>query len=156
MMFHSVVPKYLNYIIHILACSIETSMSHSNSDTFLPTVLEHGKLRRLDFRSAKQTLVLSSSWLSISINFSCQISTETTVNKTYCVLFPCYCKLKIPKVWTFRGQLVAPVRCTISFSHVRSLHGIVAKICLDIYRPLCQIPLYRKMPFDHYSKILVL
>ena len=58
MMFHSVVPKYLNYIIHILACSIETSMSHSNSDTFLQTVLEHGKLRRLDFKSAKQTLVL--------------------------------------------------------------------------------------------------
>ena len=58
MMFHSVVPKYLNYIIQILACSIETSMSHSNSDTFLQTVLEPRKQRRLDFRSAKQTLVL--------------------------------------------------------------------------------------------------
>ena len=46
------------WIIQILACPIETSMSHSNSDTFLQTVLEPRKQRRLDFRSAKQTLVL--------------------------------------------------------------------------------------------------
>ena len=58
MMPHSDVPKYLNYIVQILACPIETSMSHSNSDTFLQTVLEPRKQRRLDFRSAKQTLVL--------------------------------------------------------------------------------------------------
>ena len=58
MMFHLYVPKYLIYIIQILACPIETSMSHSNSDTFLQTVLEPRKQRRLDFRSAKQTLVL--------------------------------------------------------------------------------------------------
>ena len=56
----------------------------------------------------------------------------------------------------FCGRIVAPVRCTISFSHLRLLHGIVAEICLDIYRRLGQIPLYRKMPVDHYSKILVL
>ena len=55
MMFHLDVPKYLNYIIQILACSCETSMSHSNSDTFLQT---NHKQRRLDFRSMKQTLVL--------------------------------------------------------------------------------------------------
>ena len=58
MMFHPDVPKYLNYIIQILACSCETSMSHSNSDTFLQTVLELRKQRRLDFRSAKKILVL--------------------------------------------------------------------------------------------------
>ena len=58
MMLYSDVPKYLNYIVQILACPIETSMSHSNSDTFLQTVLEPRKQRRLDFRSAKQTLVL--------------------------------------------------------------------------------------------------
>ena len=58
MMFHLDVPKYLNYIIQILACSCETSMSHSNSDTFLQTVLELRKQRRLDFRSAKKILVL--------------------------------------------------------------------------------------------------
>ena len=40
MMFHADVPKCLNYIIQILACSIETSMPHSNSDTFLQTVLD--------------------------------------------------------------------------------------------------------------------
>ena len=57
-MFHPDVPKYLNYIIQILACSCETSMSHSNSDTFLQTVLELRKQRRLDFRSAKKILVL--------------------------------------------------------------------------------------------------
>ena len=44
-MFHPDVPKYLNYIIHILACSCETSVSHSNSDTFLQTVLEPRKAR---------------------------------------------------------------------------------------------------------------
>ena len=49
MMFHSNVPKYLNYVIQILACSIETSMSHSNSDTFLKTILEPRKQRRIDF-----------------------------------------------------------------------------------------------------------
>ena len=49
MMFHTNVPKYLNYVIQILACSIETSMSHSNSDTFLKTILEPRKQRRLDF-----------------------------------------------------------------------------------------------------------
>ena len=58
MMFHLYVPKYLIYIIQILACPIETSMSHSNSDTFLQTVLKPRGQRRLDFRSAKQTLVL--------------------------------------------------------------------------------------------------
>ena len=57
-MFHLEVAKYLNYIIQILACSTETSMSHSNSDTFLQTILEPHKQRRLNFRSAKQTLVL--------------------------------------------------------------------------------------------------
>ena len=57
-MFHSDVTKYLNYTIQILARLIETSMSHSNSDTFLQTVLQHRKQRRLDFRSAEQTLVL--------------------------------------------------------------------------------------------------
>ena len=56
----------------------------------------------------------------------------------------------------FSGQLGAPVRCTISFSHVRLLHDIVAEICLDIYRHLGQIPLCRKMTFDLYSKILML
>ena len=50
MMFHSDVQKYLNYIIQI--------MSHSNSRTFLQIVLEPRKQRRLDFRTAKQTLVL--------------------------------------------------------------------------------------------------
>ena len=40
MMFHSNVPKYLNYVIQILAYSIETSTPHSNSDTFLQTILE--------------------------------------------------------------------------------------------------------------------
>ena len=54
MMFHSDVQKCLNYILQILACSSETPMSH----TFLQTVLEPRKQRRLDFRSAKQTLVL--------------------------------------------------------------------------------------------------
>ena len=58
MMLRLDVSKYLDYIIQILPCSIETSMSHSNSDTFLQTVLEPRKQRRLDFRSAKQTLVL--------------------------------------------------------------------------------------------------
>ena len=43
MMFHTNVPKYLNYVIQILACSIKTSMSHSNSDTFLKTILEPRK-----------------------------------------------------------------------------------------------------------------
>ena len=57
-MSHPDVPKYLNYIIQLLACSCETSMSHSNSDTFLQTVLELRKQRRLDFRSAKKILVL--------------------------------------------------------------------------------------------------
>ena len=57
-MFHSNVQKYLNYVRQILACSIETSMSHSNFDTFLQTVLEPRKQRRLDCRNAKQTLVL--------------------------------------------------------------------------------------------------
>ena len=54
MMFHSDVQKCLNYVIQILACSSETSMSH----TFQQAVLEPRKQRRLDFRSAKQTLVL--------------------------------------------------------------------------------------------------
>ena len=58
MTFHLDVAKYLNYIIQILARSIETSMSHSNSDTFLETVLEPHKQRRLNSRSSKQTLVL--------------------------------------------------------------------------------------------------
>ena len=58
MTFHLDVAKYLNYIIQILARSIETSMSHSNSDTFLKTVLEPHKQRRLNSRSSKQTLVL--------------------------------------------------------------------------------------------------
>ena len=58
MMFHQGVPKYLNYILQILACWCGTSLSHSNSGTFLQTVLEPRKQRRLDFRSAKQTLVL--------------------------------------------------------------------------------------------------
>ena len=49
MTFHSNVPKYLNYVIQILACSIETSTPHSNSDTFLKTILEPCKQRRLDF-----------------------------------------------------------------------------------------------------------
>ena len=57
-MFHSNVQKYVNYVRQILACSIETSMSHSNFDTFLQTVLEPRKQRRLDCRNAKQTLVL--------------------------------------------------------------------------------------------------
>ena len=55
MIFHSDVPEYLNYIIQILACSCEISMSHSNFDTFLQTVLEP---RRFDFKKAKQALVL--------------------------------------------------------------------------------------------------
>ena len=50
MMFHSDVQKYLNYIIQI--------MSHLNSRTFLQIVPEPRKQRRLDFRTAKQTLVL--------------------------------------------------------------------------------------------------
>ena len=58
MMLHSDVPKYMNYVIRISARLIETSISHSNSDTFLQTVLEPCKQRRLDFRSAKETLVL--------------------------------------------------------------------------------------------------
>ena len=58
MMFHSDMPKYLNYIIQVLECSIETSMSHSNSDTFLQTVPEPRKQMRLDFRNVEQTLVL--------------------------------------------------------------------------------------------------
>ena len=58
MMFHPDVPKYLNFIIQILACSCKTSMSHSNSDTFLQTFLEPRKQRRLNFGSAKQNLVL--------------------------------------------------------------------------------------------------
>ena len=58
MMCHSDVPNYLNYIIQILACPIKTSLSHANSNTFLQTVLEPLQQRRLDFRSAKQTLVL--------------------------------------------------------------------------------------------------
>ena len=58
MVFHLDVPKYLNYIIQIFACLCETSMPHSNSDTFPQTVLEPRKERRLYFRSAKQTLVL--------------------------------------------------------------------------------------------------
>ena len=33
-------------------------MSHSNFNTFLQTILEPCEQRRLDFRSAKQTLVL--------------------------------------------------------------------------------------------------
>ena len=49
MMFHSNVPKYLNCVIQTLACSIETSTPHSNSDTFLQTILEPRKQRRLDF-----------------------------------------------------------------------------------------------------------
>ena len=49
MTFHSNVPKYMNYIIQILACSIETSMSYSNSDTFLQIILELRKQRRLSF-----------------------------------------------------------------------------------------------------------
>ena len=57
-MFHSDVAKYLNYTLQILAHLIETSMSHLNSDTFLQTVLEPRKQRRLDFRSAEQTIVL--------------------------------------------------------------------------------------------------
>ena len=48
MMFHTNLPKYLTYVIQILAFSIETSMSHSNSDTFLNTILEPCKQRRLD------------------------------------------------------------------------------------------------------------
>ena len=52
-MFHPNVPKYLNFVIQILPCLRETSMSRSNSDTLLQI-----KQRRLDFRSAKQTLVL--------------------------------------------------------------------------------------------------
>ena len=51
MTFHSNVPKYMNYIIQILACSIETSMSYSNSDTFLQIILELRKERRLGFRT---------------------------------------------------------------------------------------------------------
>ena len=51
-------PKYLTYIIQILACSCETTRSHSNSDTFLETVLEPRKQRRLNFRNVKQTLVI--------------------------------------------------------------------------------------------------
>ena len=58
MMFHLDMPNYLNYVIQILACSCETSMSHLNSDSFLQTVLEPCKQRTLDFRSAKNTLVL--------------------------------------------------------------------------------------------------
>ena len=58
MMFHYDMPKYLNYIIQILECPIETSMSHSNSDTLLQTILEPRKQMRIDFRSVKQTLVL--------------------------------------------------------------------------------------------------
>ena len=52
-MFHPNVSKYLNFVIQILSCLRETSMSRSNSDTLLQI-----KQRRLDFRSAKQTLVL--------------------------------------------------------------------------------------------------
>ena len=57
-MFHPNVSKYLNYLIQILACSCETSMSHLNSDALLQTALEPRIQRRLGFRSAKQTLVL--------------------------------------------------------------------------------------------------
>ena len=49
MTFHSNVPKYMNYVIQILACSIEASMSHSTSDTFLQIILELRKQRRLGF-----------------------------------------------------------------------------------------------------------
>ena len=49
MMFHSNVAKYLNYVIQILACSIETSTPHSNFDTFLQNILEPRKQRRFDF-----------------------------------------------------------------------------------------------------------
>ena len=48
-MIHSNVPKYLNYLIQILAFSIETSTRHSNSETFLQTTLKPRKQRRLDF-----------------------------------------------------------------------------------------------------------
>ena len=49
MMFHTNVPNYLTYVIQILTSSIETSVSHSNSDTFLKTILEPRKQRRIDF-----------------------------------------------------------------------------------------------------------
>ena len=49
MIFHTNLPKYLTYVIQILACSTETSMSHLNSDIFLNTILEPRKQRRLDF-----------------------------------------------------------------------------------------------------------
>ena len=55
-----------------------------------------------------------------------------------------------------RDQLGAPVHCTISIFHVRSLHGILAEICLDIYMRLGQIPLYRKMYVDLFPKISAL
>ena len=58
MMFHSDVPKYLNYVIKFLACLCETSVSHSNSDTFLETVLEPRKQKTLNFKTANHTLVL--------------------------------------------------------------------------------------------------
>ena len=57
-MFRLDVPKYFNYIIQLLAWYCETSTSDSNYDTFLQIVLEPRKQRRLNFRSAKQTLVL--------------------------------------------------------------------------------------------------
>ena len=129
LMFHSDVPKYLNYIIQILPCLIETSMSHSNSDTFLQTVLEPRKQKRLDFRSAKQTLVLIQLMV---IGFDKFLLSD--INWDSCDLFSCYRKLKIPKLWTFRDWLVAPVCCTISFSHVRSLHAW--HCCRDLFRYL--------------------
>ena len=56
-MFHINVPKY-EFLNQIFACSCESSTSHSNSDTFMQTILEPRKQRRLDFWSAKQTLIL--------------------------------------------------------------------------------------------------
>ena len=71
MMFHPDLPKYLNYIIQILTCSCETSVSHSNPETFLQTVLKPRKLSRLNFRSEKQTLVLIQFMVIDFDKFSC-------------------------------------------------------------------------------------
>ena len=155
-MFHSDVAKYLNYTIQILERLIETSMSHSNSDTFLQTVLQPRKLRRLDFRSAEQTIVLIQfmvidfdKFLLSDIRYSqpwikhIAFSSNATVNWKYQRCERSVANLEHPFVARY-------------FSHVHSLHGLVAEICLDIYRRLGQIPLCRKMPVDLYSKTLVL
>ena len=49
----------------------QTSVSHSNSETFLQTVLKSRKHSRLNFRSEKQTLVLIQFMVIDFDKFSC-------------------------------------------------------------------------------------